>query len=102
MKTVKWNGKSVYQLNNALAEAAQNAGALFVVKRALEAAQASAELKAAAELVKLMELEDVTAEDLELGMWECEDSPTGRCVYNKTEDPWTDMCLLCGDPSERK
>lgn len=101
MKATKWNGKSLYRLNNALDEAGRNAGALSTVKKALEAAHREAELKAAAELVKLMELE-AGAEDLKLGMWECEDSPTGRCVYNKTEDPWLDECLICGDPSERK
>lgn len=102
VRTVKWNGKSLFRLNNALDEAARNAGALSTVKKALEAAREEAELDAARELLKLVELEDVAPEDLYLGTWACEDSPTGRCVYNKTEDVWLDECLICGDPSERK
>jgi len=38
---------------------------------------------------------------------ECEKSPFGWCVYTKNEDPesdnyWSDKCLYCGEPYERK
>lgn len=32
------------------------------------------------------------------GSWDCEDSPTGNCMY--TTD--FDACIFCGDPDERK
>jgi hypothetical protein len=34
--------------------------------------------------------------------WPCSTSPTGRCVYDDTNDPAHDQCLYCGDPEERK
>lgn len=32
--------------------------------------------------------------------WECEDSPTGYCMY--TQYSTYDSCIFCGDPDERK
>jgi len=40
--------------------------------------------------------------DIEIGSWDCEDSPLGVCFYNRDEDPCMDHCLVCGDPDERK
>lgn len=40
--------------------------------------------------------------DLDLGCWECEESPTEECVYNSDVDPEHDQCVFCGRPSERK
>jgi hypothetical protein len=41
--------------------------------------------------------------DLVIGdYWECPESPTGHCVYDRYEDPAHDNCIFCGDPEERK
>jgi hypothetical protein len=41
--------------------------------------------------------------ELELGSaWPCPKSPVGQCVYDVTQDPCRDVCLLCGQPEERK
>ena len=37
-----------------------------------------------------------------LGTWDCEDSPTGECLYDVMEDPIMGFCLVCGNPEERK
>ncbi len=33
------------------------------------------------------------------GSWDCEDSPTGKCVYTQYA---FDDCIFCGGPDERK
>jgi hypothetical protein len=38
----------------------------------------------------------------ELFGWECEDSPTGHCLYDGNIDPMHDQCVHCGSPYERK
>ena len=48
------------------------------------------------------QIPDVRPADLHLGYWECDTSPTGRCIYNDREDHLHDHCLFCHDPSERK
>lgn len=46
---------------------------------------------------------DVDSGDLAFGdYWDCPESPTDRCVYNRKNDPCWDHCLICGDPHERK
>ena len=40
--------------------------------------------------------------EVPLAGWECVNSPTGFCIYNITEDPCMDSCIICGDPEERK
>ena len=35
-------------------------------------------------------------------LWECPDSPLGRCIYHRFDDPACDDCLYCGMPLERK
>jgi hypothetical protein len=39
---------------------------------------------------------------IELGVWDCPNSPTGMCFYDVSEDPIRDFCLVCGHPEERK
>ncbi len=40
---------------------------------------------------------------IELGHWDCPDSPIGRCFYDHMTDPgYLDQCLVCGNPDERK
>ncbi len=41
-------------------------------------------------------------DELAVGTWDCQDSPTGACIYNNEYDPMWDECLVCGDPDERK
>lgn len=36
------------------------------------------------------------------GSWDCENSPTKTCWYDRQMDPALDGCLFCGDPHERK
>ena len=36
-----------------------------------------------------------------LGEWDCADSPTGQCVYGK-HGRYDEICLICGNPDERK
>lgn len=97
----KWNGKSTYRLDNALREAAEASRALYVVQQSLRTTIDVAHLVAANQVVLLLGIE-VPPERLHLGGWECQDSPTGRCIYNTIEDPMKDDCLICHDPSERK
>jgi hypothetical protein len=37
-------------------------------------------------------------DDVNFGNWECDDSPTGQCVYDAD---WDD-CVFCHGPEERK
>jgi hypothetical protein len=41
---------------------------------------------------------------IQLGTWECSDSPTGRCAYDMTDEDLAgdDECIFCGHPDERK
>jgi len=39
---------------------------------------------------------------IQIGDWDCHESPIGVCFYNAQEDPCLDTCLVCGDPDERK
>lgn len=43
-----------------------------------------------------------TTRDLVGGHYDCDDSPTGNCIYDGFEDPCLDECLFCGQPDERK
>lgn len=44
----------------------------------------------------------ISSWDIAIGTWRCAPSPLGKCIYDAREDPCLDMCLLCGDPDERK
>jgi len=50
----------------------------------------------------LKEHANLNPNNLLLGFWNCEDSPTGECVYDEFDDPMSDNCLYCGEPDERK
>jgi len=39
---------------------------------------------------------------LKLGKWECEESPTGKCIYDYNTYPELDQCSFCGEPHNRK
>ena len=34
--------------------------------------------------------------------WECEESPTGFCVYDHSGPYYDECCIYCGQPEERK
>lgn len=71
-------------------------------KESIKAENAAFE-RAESEILALVAREvSVDADDLYLGYWECEGSPTGQCIYNDTEDSMHDCCLICEDPAERK
>lgn len=36
------------------------------------------------------------------GDWDCDKSPTGKCIYDEIEDSCWDHCVFCGAPDERK
>jgi len=36
------------------------------------------------------------------GDWDCEDSPTKKCIYGFVYDHANDRCIYCGEPDERK
>lgn len=44
---------------------------------------------------------DPTRLVVSLTAYECEDSPTRRCIYD-VEDTYRDECMVCGLPAERK
>jgi C4-type Zn-finger protein len=37
----------------------------------------------------------------DLGVWACEDSPTGSCIYDDDDDPGHDDCIYCHQPDDR-
>lgn len=37
-------------------------------------------------------------DSIELGIHDCEHSPTGHCIYDDDKDPCHDSCLLCAQP----
>jgi len=39
--------------------------------------------------------------DYVVGDWECRQSPLGKCVYYKREDPAFDDCIYCHEPHDR-
>lgn len=49
-------------------------------------------------LARYVDTQDLQ-EDISLGHWECETSPTGECAYGRDG---SDFCLFCGGPDERK
>ena len=46
--------------------------------------------------------EALDVDDIALGTWECEYSPTNFCFYDHGKDWIHDHCLMCGQPDERK
>ena len=51
----------------------------------------------------LIEKDGLRYTSLHIGLaWECEDSPTGHCVYDEDTDRAHDDCIFCHGPEERK
>lgn len=50
---------------------------------------------------RLAELLYRDKDNLELGGWDCDRSPTKKCVYDTKEDRNKDFCVVCGEPDER-
>ena len=99
----KWRGHSLYQVFDRLKRAGEIGRALYVIKAPLEAEMSRLRLEAAGRLVEVAEeLKGIKPENIHLGYWDCEESPTDRCIYDDLKDPYHDECLFCGDPSERK
>lgn len=69
---------------------------LDAIRARIEAAKADTRT----EVARLLDVEDPSV--LEMGYWECGESPTGQCIYDDNDDINHDYCLICGDPSERK
>lgn len=101
---VKWNGKSTHQLRTKIEQAREIGRALYIVKQQMESARQTLEQEVSAEIVRLLDRPDVTDPQYVARSvsWECEDSPTGLCIYYTENDPLQDCCLFCEDPLERK
>ncbi len=50
----------------------------------------------------IFDITGLQPDKIRLGDWDCEKSPTGKCVYDIIEDPCRDHCVFCGEPDERK
>ena len=100
--SVKWKGQSTYQMRLAMDNVRDLGFAKRTVVQQLDKGIQDAETKVKQELIRLLNLKDVEAQDITRGWsWDCPDSPTGHCVYNTTEDPFKDFCLICEQPSDR-
>jgi|SRR5690606_10157747 len=94
MMAEKWNGKSVYQLNQKKERINNLDAAIGELSR----------LRHEAESAYLEELGRIIERDpgsIRVGNWECEKSPNKRCIYNMAIAEY-DECLFCGGPAERK
>ena len=92
------------RLANALQNVSDRHKALLITKRALTQEIVSAERRVKELLVEEHGFEAFRdrPKTLALGGWECENSPTGHCIYDNQTDWHHDDCLVCHDPSERK
>lgn len=97
----KWNGKSVYQLNEKLRQASEVGRAAYIVQQQLKASLHRLDLEAAEELIKLTGWVMQPGDIYLAYSWDCPGSPTAKCVYNTAEDPMKDICLFCEDPLDR-
>lgn len=91
----KWKGKSVYQLK--LKE--KRIAGLDTALAELRQVRAVVHEEFVVELGRIIERDP---QSIELGNWECEGSPTERCVYDMSTDEQDDACLFCDNPNERK
>lgn len=101
---VKWRGKSVYQVLSKLEESRRTGAAAATVAQALRAQERALELEAAQALVKVLDgYHGLKPEYIGFARhWDCPESPTDHCVYNREKDPAQDDCLFCHQPYERK
>jgi hypothetical protein len=76
--------------------------AVVAAQRAVVAAQRTAGSIRHQITQALATLLDMDPISVELGSWDCEHSPTGKCVYDLHSDMGDDECLYCGEPDERK
>lgn len=93
--TVKWRGRSLTAWRSAYSQAADAAAAARVAERAVSAAD-QAMREAIAPLLGL------DADRIHLGGHECPESPTLACIYDDETDTSHDVCVICGESSERK
>lgn len=64
--------------------------------------QAYAEFIASKKERKVKELQrQLVGDVVDIGSWDCDDSPIGVCCY-EPEDDCQDNCVYCGQPDERK
>jgi hypothetical protein len=99
-----WNGKSTHELLTKMEQQREIGRALYIVRQQMEAASKTLESEINTELVRLLDMPDVT-DPFYIARaygWECKDSPTGLCIYYTEHDPMQDCCLFCEDPLERK
>lgn len=92
---VKWQGKSLYQLNQRAARVKNLETAVGELCRLLEEARR-------AHLAELAKILDRDQDGLILGPWPCEASPVQTCVYDPKLQEQDDECLFCQLPLERK
>jgi hypothetical protein len=91
----KWNGKSLYQLT----QKGQRIQALDVAVAELRGIRDQVHVDYMVELGRIIERDP---HNLQLGVWECDGSPTKRCIYDLSSDDGEDACLFCEQPNERK
>jgi hypothetical protein len=91
----KWEGKSLYQLE----QRRQRVHNLDIALSELGRVRREARQSYLDELGRILERDP---QNLELGHWECEGSPTKSCVYDLSTDERDDECLFCEQASERK
>lgn len=93
--SVKWNGKSVYQLK----QKKQRIHNLDAAMGELNRVRSEAVHTFREELGRIIERDPDT---LLIGSWGCNDSPAEQCVYDLSTDERDNECLFCHEPAERK
>lgn len=89
----KWNGKSVYQLN----QRRQRIHNLDMALGELNTLRSQAREDYLIELGRILDKDPGTIQE---GPWSCEHSPSKICVYERSADS-EDECLFCGLPHDR-
>ncbi len=102
-KGVKWRGHSLHQVNERLDQARSARAAAYQVKIATDERAGRLEKEAKQRLIGIAdELKGLDPYYLYLSVaMDCEESPTGLCIYDTYEDPHKDDCLFCHDPLDR-
>ena len=100
-KSPKWRGVSLTKMKDAQGRINDGHVALRVAQRAM--AEGTVQLKKEiAELFTKTGYTIIQPEHIALGWHECSESPTLHCLYDNSEDPSHDECIVCGSPSDRK
>ena len=71
-------------------------------KRIGEIRREITELQLEREMILDHYLGEGEGQDHRVGVWNCEKSPIGVCVYHRFKDRASDQCIYCGEPHERK